>query len=547
LYLALFAMVLSFASCNGDDGSQPPLGTPTLEVEANFEVASSFLDIVTTNTSRNGVAYAWDFGDGVGTSTEFEPTYSYAEPDTYTITLTVTGEDGTVDVFQETVSVDRNVVTPTASFTYAEEGTYTVTLVTTSSSGDTATTSQEVVITGPVAPVAAFSSSVTGPTATFTNETQINDGTNLSYLWDFGDGNTSTEENPVYTYAMGGDFDVTLTVTFDEINGETMNSVTQTITVFSLLPPVADFEFAVNGGEVTFTDTTVLNDGMNVTYLWDFGDGNTSTDQNPVHTYTTTGAFPVMLTVTFDEINGETTSSITQTVAVDLGGGGGPGFPGNLHAFISDTSSGDTGELRLSFSDPIVRGRMTATIRKTLSEGQDAFVNLSGTSTSRRNGIIDIRVNDNNGYEFTESGATINDIANFPAYTPDLFVELDIAWDASNGVPIVTVMIDGQLVADPFPTESQDMAAVMEGLRTVQFRFGGGSAVEADGVGVFVDNIRVYDSSNGTEQLFFLDEFENYTVGNSLDPNAAETDPNVTVEPGTPYHNNSFQAVVNQE
>jgi hypothetical protein len=66
------------------------------------------------------------------------------------------------------------------------------------------------------------------------------------------------------------------------------------------LPPVADFTYVINGMTVTFTDKSYDPDGFIVGWLWDFGDGMTSTARNPVHTYTVPGTYTVSLTVTDD-------------------------------------------------------------------------------------------------------------------------------------------------------------------------------------------------------------------------------------------------------
>ena len=78
-------------------------------------------------------------------------------------------------------------------------------------------------------------------------------------------------------------------------------------------PPVADFTFVVNDLTVTFTDQSYDPDGTIVSWLWDFGDGNTSTAQNPVHTYASDGTYSVALTVTDDK---DATDSVTKDVSV---------------------------------------------------------------------------------------------------------------------------------------------------------------------------------------------------------------------------------------
>jgi len=167
-----------------------------------------------------------------------------------------------------------------------------------------------------------------GPKADFTYEDTIkftstvtdSDGDAIaSYLWDFGDGNTSTEANPTHQYPTGGTFDVTLTAT--DARGVS-GSKTKTIVVegppnelptvdFTWDPPAPDVNEAT-----TFTATVTDPDqpeGTPFTYAWDFGDGTTSAASTPQHAFTDKKAYTVTLVVT-DAQNGATT--VTKTVSV---------------------------------------------------------------------------------------------------------------------------------------------------------------------------------------------------------------------------------------
>ena len=130
---------------------------------------------------------------------------------------------------------------------------------------------------------------------TFSDTSTDPDGTIVSWAWDFGDGATSTEQNPVHTYANSGEYIVTLTVTDDA--GFT-DIIAQTVNPFDPIPPVAGFTLAINDLEVTFTDLSTDADGELVNWSWELGDGTTATDQNPVHTYANSGTFIATLTVT---------------------------------------------------------------------------------------------------------------------------------------------------------------------------------------------------------------------------------------------------------
>jgi len=136
-----------------------------------------------------------------------------------------------------------------------------------------------------------------------------NSSTNAkSYNWTFGDGSTSTEQNPQHTYTTGGTFNVILVAT--GIGGS--NSTNKSVTI--LFPvPGANFTFTGTNNPAPCVVTFTSNSTNSTSYLWDFGDGTqTSTLQNPQHTYTTGGTFNVQLTAT--GVGGS--NSITKSVTI---------------------------------------------------------------------------------------------------------------------------------------------------------------------------------------------------------------------------------------
>lgn len=128
-----------------------------------------------------------------------------------------------------------------------------------------------------------------------TVETPIN-----TWLWDFGDGNFSTDQNPAHTYASGGplNYDVTLQV---ETTGGCTNTITQSVSIFP--NPVALFTYDFMDGsscidsQVQFSDQSTSSQGNITSWNWDFGDSQTSNEQNPVHSYSSPGTFTVSLIV----------------------------------------------------------------------------------------------------------------------------------------------------------------------------------------------------------------------------------------------------------
>lgn len=114
----------------------------------------------------------------------------------------------------------------------------------------------------------------------FTDLTTVpGSATITSWQWDFGDGNFSSQQNPNHIYTTAGSYSVTLVVTFS--NGCTSNAALSTLVNISG-SPVASFSYAeLGGGQYQFTD---LSTGAS-NWMWSFGDGNTATQQNPLHTY----------------------------------------------------------------------------------------------------------------------------------------------------------------------------------------------------------------------------------------------------------------------
>jgi PKD repeat protein len=145
--------------------------------------------------------------------------------------------------------------------------------------------------------VAGFSATPTSGTASLVvSFTDLSTGNGItSWSWDFGDDNTSTTQNPQHTYIAAGTYTVSLTA----FNSDCDKTETKTAFITVSVPPIADFSSDLTSGNepltVTFTD---LSSGTPTSWLWNFGDGGTSTAQHPSHTYTAVGTYPVALTAT---------------------------------------------------------------------------------------------------------------------------------------------------------------------------------------------------------------------------------------------------------
>jgi PKD repeat protein len=137
-----------------------------------------------------------------------------------------------------------------------------------------------------------------------------------NYLWNFGDGSTSTQQNPTYAYSANGNYTVSLVASL-VANSSVTNSTSKTgyitVTGATLSPPVANFAgvptTVVLGSPVTFTD---LSTNVPTTWVWAFGDGASSSLQNPSHVYSAIGNYTVNLTVA-NAFGSNTSSKVNYT------------------------------------------------------------------------------------------------------------------------------------------------------------------------------------------------------------------------------------------
>ncbi len=146
-----------------------------------------------------------------------------------------------------------------------------------------------------VVPVADFSADVVkGKAPLDVKFTDKSRGEIQTYEWDFGDGNTSTESDPTHTYSKGGKYTVKLTVKGP--HGTDTKTRTGYIQVY--VPPTANFVAAATKGKAPFrAKFEDKSKGVVTKWLWKFGDGATSTKENPAHVYKNPGRYTVKLTV----------------------------------------------------------------------------------------------------------------------------------------------------------------------------------------------------------------------------------------------------------
>jgi len=209
-----------------------------------------------------------------------------------------------------------------------------------------------------VAPTASFTSSANNLIASFdaTGSKDI-DGTIASYAWTFGDGTTGTGVKPTHTYATGGTYNVTLTVTD---NSGATGTVTNPITVSAAnILPTASFTATSSNFTATFNASGSKDtDGTIVSYAWNFGDNATGTGVNPSHTYAAGNTYLVTLTVTDDKggtgtmqqsvtvSNAPPTAAFTSAAAgltASFNGGGSVDSDGSISSYAWTFGDGSTG------------------------------------------------------------------------------------------------------------------------------------------------------------------------------------------------------------
>lgn len=334
--------LVTFNSCGNDTLTQAVQVDEALTAMFTSDITSGCVsfDVQFNGDGSTGAnSFAWTFeGGSPSTSTDPNPTITYPDVGTYDVTLIVSdgpdtdtlefpdyiiAEGGPNGDFQYT-TVEREVAfslnannfdellwdfgdgntstdnNPTHE--YGADGTYNV-LLTLINECDTIEVSEEVEIATP--PISDFSIDVTEGClpleVSFMNNSSENAAT---FAWTFEGGNpgTSTMKNPTVTYSMAGTFDIEL-IAISSGGRDTM-TMENAITVFP--DPNADYNFEVDTTTVDFTNLSTEAD----TFFWDFGDGNTSTEENPTHTYVTEGSY----TVTLMAINDCDTSIFTREI-----------------------------------------------------------------------------------------------------------------------------------------------------------------------------------------------------------------------------------------
>jgi len=253
--------------------------SPVANFTANPLSGTAPLSVTFTDLSVNATGWAWDFdNNGIVDNMTANPVYTYTETGTYSVNLTVSNSEGSSS------SVKSDYITVSVGGT---------------GESNTALKASYVAETLAAAggPVASFMSSTISGTAPLTiTFTDTSTGTVTSRIWTFGDGNTSCLGTTTNTFSSPGIYPVTLTVA----NSFGSDTATQTITVNTVSgkPGVAFSASPLSGAYPLAVQFTDQSSDSPYSWLWNFGDGNTSSSQNPTHTYSSTGTYSVTLTAT---------------------------------------------------------------------------------------------------------------------------------------------------------------------------------------------------------------------------------------------------------
>lgn len=287
------------------------------------------------NQTTGATSYLWLFGDS-SSSILASPSHTYTKNGSYTVTLITTNKEGCSDTLQQPHFIDvipANIQISQLPFTgcapllftpnyavlspvpvtgfvwdfgdggsstaahpshlYNTPGVYTVKLTYTTADGCTDTIVYPAAVRAGQKPVANFNAFPTNTCASVPVLFSDNSTGNITgWFWQFGDGLSDTARNPLHQYNDTGYFSITLIVN----NNGCSDTILKPNLVY-IKPPIAKFSADVQCSDpfrYVFTNYSIGADSWN----WDFGDGQSGTDKDPVHVYGQPGMYTVKLTVT---------------------------------------------------------------------------------------------------------------------------------------------------------------------------------------------------------------------------------------------------------
>lgn len=224
----------------------------------------------TDSSSNSPTAWQWSWGDGTANGTTQNPSHQYTSAGTYSVTLTASNSAG----------------------------------------GNTYTRSSYITVNSPgSAPISAFSADHTSGTSPLTVQfTDSSANTPTSWSWNFGDGNTSNTRNSSHIYYTAGSYSVSLTTSNAYGSDDEVKSNYITVTGSGGSNGTVNNSTSFTSEGVAYLQMQFYDNSIDspTAWLWDFGDGNTSTEQNPTHTYAAVGEYVVSLTTNLPSNNTQT-------------------------------------------------------------------------------------------------------------------------------------------------------------------------------------------------------------------------------------------------
>ena len=344
----VYTVALSVTNASGTSFSTATVNvsglfSPDVSFNSQSVCANNNVNFYTVNSSGDIMAYAWDFGDS-GSSVAANPTHVYTSAATYSVQLTVTSSNTCINTARQSIQIHNpplaNFSLPVASPVCTNDA-YSLNNTSTFDPGSNPTwewrlngnliSTQKDLVTSFSSPTAqqislkAFIPGcntesiqnipmvLTGPTVGF-NVTDdcigntvafqnVTTGADAGYLWNFGDGSTSTQTNPGHLYTTAANYNVTLTAS-NSLGCQI--ATTKPLKISSLpqpnfsigLPPFS----CANSATPFQNNTPPLTDSNITAWNWSFGDplGGVSSSMTPSYTYTAPGNYSVQLTATSD-------------------------------------------------------------------------------------------------------------------------------------------------------------------------------------------------------------------------------------------------------
>ncbi|ABD82058.1 VCBS domain-containing protein [Saccharophagus degradans] len=370
----------------------------------------------------------------------------------------------------------------------------------------------------------------------------------ISYVWTSGDTVITSATGSTYVIAdsdQGNSISVTATYTDDDNFDEsvfasvTIEAAATPATFAGLTATVSNEATEALTGTVTVTDPNTgeativaLTDAMTT-----YGTFSITAEGSWSYTLDTSADAVANLTSTddplLDSIELESADGTTANLVITITGAEVSGPVTSQVARITDNSTDDTGELRYALPSAQLAGKITVSFLKDLDTLgsddtiKDAYITLYNTDTSTSGGkaILDLRIQDDNFAIRDQDGI---DVMN--AFTPGQWQDVEITWEAADdaSAPVLNILIDGVAVTSVPYTGS---STAIGGVTHVAFRFADNSRTVT---GTYnIDNLFIYSDTAGTA-LVFSDDFEGYSVDDSLDTDNANS----------PYNSSTFEAVV---